>query len=89
MEGKCWDHRQLAKADGTRAVGGGELGRGLGGIHFTLSDSCSHSITVHKHVCKNVGDYVGSSVYYANFALNFHCCVCSMCACVFAWHLKV
>lgn len=37
MEGKCWDHRQLAKADGTRAVGGGELGRGLGGIHFTLS----------------------------------------------------
>lgn len=54
MEGKCWDHRQLAKADGTRAVGGVGLGWGLGGIHFTLSDSCSHSITVHKHVCKNV-----------------------------------
>lgn len=29
MEGKSWDHRQLAKSDGTRAGGWG----GEGGMH--------------------------------------------------------
>lgn len=34
MEGKCWDHRQLAKADGTRAVGGGGAWLRIGGHPF-------------------------------------------------------
>lgn len=39
MEGKCWDHRQLAKADGTRAVGGG------GSLVEDWGASISHSVT--------------------------------------------
>lgn len=70
MEGKSWDHRQLAKAP----VLGGR-------IHFTLSDSCSHSVSVRKRVCRGMcarmlfvcfffffKDYVRSSVNYANVA---------------------
>ena len=36
MEGKSWDHRQLAKADGTRAGGAASISHSVTPVHIAL-----------------------------------------------------
>jgi len=36
VEGKSWDHRQLAKADGTRAGGAASISHSVTPVHIAL-----------------------------------------------------